>query len=214
MNISFDIEKNNAIKLPLPKRLLGNQTQSKLSILDVKIIKPPTEIAENVTFESLLLKTVSRSNPLVTRKKRVTNSKAQVMTYTCVLDRLKKEKEEKENKGKRKDNEKADLNKNKMKGLKLHHESTINKENDSPKGKKQIRQRKSQQRRKKIKELTSDSNSSGSYKSVSGSEDEENSETFFANILANCQQEENHLPHENVITLEETKLFNVKKFKI
>lgn len=45
-NISSKIEKNNVIKLPLPKRLLENQTQSKLNILDIKIIKPPPKLSK------------------------------------------------------------------------------------------------------------------------------------------------------------------------
>lgn len=75
------------------------------------------------------------------------------------------------------------------------------------------KKRKNQQRRKKIKEFQSDSNSSGSYKSVDESEDEENPETFFDNILTNYQQEEYDLLCDNVITLEETKLFEGQDIK-
>ncbi|KAJ2937643.1 hypothetical protein O0L34_g19317 [Tuta absoluta] len=206
---------NNTIKLTIPKRMLGAQTESRLNILEVKTIKPPTKIYEHVTFESLLLNTIAKGDRVQTCRKRVPNSSAEVMTYKSVLERIKQEKEDKENKSKskykRKVNANIDQTKIKQKRPKLQIECSNKKENKLTKGKKQGKKGKGSKRH--IKEDDSDSNSSGSYNSDSESADEENAETFFNNILKAQEENDDSMLIKNTTTLEETQSFEGQKNK-
>lgn len=91
----YCVKDPKTFKLPRPKNTNSN---SALKILDIKVINPTdnkNKEKERVSFEELLLKTISRNDIPKSVKKRVSQG-AEILTHRDVLDRLKKQKEEKE----------------------------------------------------------------------------------------------------------------------
>lgn len=167
--------KHTPIKLQIPSRFQNIDSQSTLKILDVKSIPPVKKNQENISFEEILLQTIAKNDPPTNRKRRVNNSRAEILTYKHVLEQMKKEKAEKdvvqENKLKRK------MAKDAKK-----------KENNVQKKAKQPKKANIQKTGIKKRKLTknkvsdSDSNSTGSYKSKNDSDDEDIN-AFYESIL-------------------------------